>query len=210
MAWLKKRMQALEKVQKTWCLVCVQRLCPRWPSLTQGECSWLDPMNIMMTSSLEDSQSPSTSTMVWILYTFIEHGLRRVTGGYWGADRNCSIYKNQNLVNNWMFYLYISFQHVMFHLRNWVDQRPYYVPIRTWWKFNLDTYHFISSENQCLYTYIIQKWGQNLKKMGFGYQHFHPKFYPAPLKYQKKMFSNMGFIVFKKTGFATPFQRSNP
>ena len=67
-----------------------------------------------------------------------------------------------------------------------------------WWKFNLDTYNYISSENQWINMYIIHKWSQNLKKMGFGYQRFHPKIDP-----------NIGFIVFKRTGFATRFQQSN-
>ena len=33
----------------------------------------------------------------------------------------------------------------------------------------------MKSENQCSYVYIIQKWGQNLQKMGSEYEHFHPK-----------------------------------
>ena len=37
------------------------------------------------------------------------------------------------------------------------------------------------------FIYIIQKWGQNLKKMGFGYQHFHPKFYRPPFRPPTKM-----------------------
>ena len=51
--------------------------------------------------------------------------------------------------------------------------------------------------------YRIQKWGQNLQKMGSGYQHFHPKIDSAPLKTKKIIFSNIGFIVFKRTVFAT-------
>ena len=47
--------------------------------------------------------------------------------------------------------------------------------------------------------YITQKWGQNLQKMGSGYEHFQ--------KAKFVFFSNIGFIVFKRTSFATPFQR---
>jgi hypothetical protein len=43
--------------------------------------------------------------------------------------------------------------------------------------------------------YSIQKWGQNLKKMGFGYEYFNPK--------MRK--SN----ILKYSGFATRFQRRN-
>ena len=59
---------------------------------------------------------------------------------------------------------------------------------RAWWKFNLGTYNYNSSENQCFYIYIIQKWGQNWIKMSFGYQHFHPKIHPTPLKAKKWKF----------------------
>ena len=51
--------------------------------------------------------------------------------------------------------------------------------------------YYISSENQCGYIYRTHKWGQNLQKMGSGYEHFHPKFDSAPLK-AKNLFSNIG------------------
>jgi hypothetical protein len=34
------------------------------------------------------------------------------------------------------------------------------------------------------------------KKMGSGYEHFHPKIDSTPIKAQTKIFSNVGFIVF--------------
>ena len=53
-------------------------------------------------------------------------------------------------------------------------------------KVQFGTNDYISSENQCGYVYIIQKWGQNLQKMGSEYEHFHPKIDSAPLKAKQK------------------------
>ena len=62
---------------------------------------------------------------------------------------------------------------------------------------NFDTYDYISSENQCGYIYRTQKWGQNLQKMGSGYEHFHPKFELGPLK-QKKKYSQIQGLLYSK------------
>ena len=35
--------------------------------------------------------------------------------------------------------------------------------------------------------YRTKKWDQKLQKMGFGYQHFHPKNNPDPLKVKKNI-----------------------
>ena len=57
-------------------------------------------------------------------------------------------------------------------------------------QFTILTLDYISTENQFGYIYRIQKWGQNLQKMGSGYEHFHPKFDSAPLK-AKKIYSQI-------------------
>jgi hypothetical protein len=56
--------------------------------------------------------------------------------------------------------------------------------------------YFISSENQCIYIYIIQKWDQNVGKNGFWVSSFHPKNQPDALKVPPQIFLNIGFIVF--------------
>ena len=52
--------------------------------------------------------------------------------------------------------------------------------------------------------------GSKSEKNGFWVSAFSPKNLPDPPLGQNKMFSNIGFIVFKRTGFATRGQRSNP
>ena len=58
------------------------------------------------------------------------------------------------------------------------------VYIRAWWKFNFDTYNYISSENQSIYVYITQKIGLKSEKNGLWVSAFltknqtHPPFRP--------------------------------
>ena len=44
--------------------------------------------------------------------------------------------------------------------------------------------------------------------MGFGYQHFHPKNSPDPLKVKQKIFSNIGFLKLKEPALQHGFNES--
>ena len=58
-----------------------------------------------------------------------------------------------------------------------------------------------------LYIYNSEM-GSNIQKLDSGYEHCHPKIDLSPLKGQQ-IFSNIGFIVFKRTDFATQIQCSS-